>query len=115
LQNELEAAQVEYEGLQAEYDDLYTVLEETASTIDSAYVYHSIVISLLGPAVTGDILTSPETIAAVGDIVEQAGDEDLQEKFDAWSANAWNKSLAYELLWRAQVKLEEIVFEQVFS
>jgi len=132
LQNELDSAIVEYrdlqteyddldgefaivvaecEGLQAEYDDLDAVLEETASAIDSAYVYHSIVVELLGPAVTGDTLTDPETIAAVGDLVEEAGDEDLQEKFDAWSASAWNRSLAYELLWYAQVKLEEIIFE----
>jgi outer membrane murein-binding lipoprotein Lpp len=132
LQNELDAVVAEYEGLQTEcndlngkltevmagyeslqteYDDLNAILEETGSAIASAYVYHSIVIELLGPAVTGDALTGSETINAVGDLVKEAGDEGLQEKFDAWSANASNRSLAYELLWYAQVKLEEIVFE----
>jgi len=125
LQNELVAAISEYEFLQAEYDDcssvleegatefgdLNVMLEEVASAIDSGQVYHSIVIELLGPAVTGDGLTAPETADAVRDLVEEAGDDGLQEKFDAWSASPWNKSLAYELLWYAQVKLEEVVFE----
>lgn len=99
------------EGLQDEHDDLNGVLEETVSTIDSAYVYNSIVIELLGPAVTGDDLAAPETINAVRDLVEEAGNEALQEKFDAWSANPWSRSLAYELLWYTQVRLEEIVFQ----
>lgn len=125
LQNELDAAIAEYEYLQAEYDDcsaileegaaeyddLNAVLEKMASEIDSAGVYHSIVIELLGPAVTGDALTAPETKAAVGYLVDEAGDEDLQKRFDAWSANTWSRPLAYELLWYAQVKLEEIVFQ----
>jgi hypothetical protein len=125
LQNELDAAIAEYEYLQAEYDDcsavleegaaeyddLNAVLEKVASDIDSAYVYHSIVIELLGPAVTGDDLNAPETKAAVGYLVDEAGDEGLQERFDAWSASTWNRALAFELLGYAQVKLEKIVFE----
>jgi cell division protein FtsB len=125
LQNELDAAIAENEFLQAEYDECSSVLEEgttefgdlnvkldeVASAIDSGHVYHSIVIELLGPAVTGDGLTAPETVNAVRDLVEEAGDDGLQEKFDAWSVSPWNKSLAYELLWYAQVKLEEVVFE----
>jgi outer membrane murein-binding lipoprotein Lpp len=125
LQGELDATVAEYENLQAEYDDLDAALEEgaaeyddlvatlekVASDIDGAHVYHSIVVELLGPAITGDALTAPETVAAVGDLVEEAGDENLQEKFDAWSASAWDRSLAYDLLWYAQVKLEELVFE----
>ena len=111
LQAEYDYCSAVLEEVAAEYDDLNTFLDELASAIDSAHVYHSIVIELLGPAVTGDTLTASETIAAVGDLVEEAGDEGLQEKFDAWSANAWNRSLAYELLGYAQVKLEKIVFE----
>jgi len=95
----------------AEYDDLNAVLEKVVSDIDSAYVYHSIVVGLLGPAVTGDDLNAPETKGAVELLVVQAGDDGLQEKFDAWSASTWNRSLAYELLWYSQVKLEKIVFE----
>lgn len=125
LQNELDAAIAEYEYLQAEYDDLDAILEEgaaeyddltavldkVASNIDSASVYHSIVIELLGPAVTGDALNEPAVRNAVGYLVDEAGDEGLQQRFDAWSARTWDRALAYELLWYAQVKLEEMVFQ----
>lgn len=125
LQSDLDTAITAYQDLQteyddcsavleegaAEYDDLNTFLDKVASDIDSAHVYHSIVIELLGPAVTGDALNAPETKSAVGYLVDEAGDEGLQERFDAWSASTWNRSLAYQLLWYAQVKLEEMVFE----
>jgi len=125
LQSDLDTAITAYQDLEAEYDycsavleegaaeydDLNAMLEKVASDIDSAYVYHSIVIELLGPAVTGDALNAPETIATVGYLVDEAGDEGLQERFDAWSASTWNRALAYQLLWYAQVKLEEMVFE----
>jgi chromosome segregation ATPase len=84
LNDKLTEVMAGYESLQTEYDDLNAILEETGSAIASAYVYHSIVIELLGPAVTGDALTGSETINAVGDLVKEAGDEGLQEKFDAW-------------------------------
>ena len=125
LQDELDAAVAGYENLQAEYDALDAALEEGAAeydelnaflekatdNIDSAYVYHSIVIELLGPAVTGDALNAPETKTTVELLVDQAGDEGLQKRFDAWSASTWDRSLAFELLGYAQLKLEELVFE----
>jgi hypothetical protein len=42
-------------------------------------VYHSIVVELVLPAITGYALTEPGTTGRVGDLVEKAGDEDLQE------------------------------------
>jgi hypothetical protein len=100
-----------------ELHDSPPVESETGLSNAGSYIFREMwakaidVIELLSPAVTGDALTASETINAVGDLVEEAGDESLQEKFDAWSANAWNRSLAYDLLWYAQVKLEKIVFE----
>jgi regulator of replication initiation timing len=111
LSSELDDGMAEYSALQSDYDDLNVFLDKKNSELDSAYVYHSIVIELLAPAVTGDALTAPETKTAVGYFVEEAADENLQKRFDAWSASTWNRELAYELLWYAQVKLEEMVFE----
>lgn len=139
LQNELDAAQVEYEGLQteyddlqaeykglqteydglqtackdlqAEYDDLTAYLDEAAEALERGNVYHSIVIELILPAVTGDALTEAVTIDKVGYLVDEAGDEGLQERYEAWAKAPWDRGLAGELLWYSLVRYEEIVFE----
>ena len=125
LQDELDAAIAEYEGLQAEYDDLQTwceglqteyddlnaYVDRGAKAINDGSVYHSVVVELLGPAVTGDGLNEPEVKRRVGYLVDEAGDDGLKQRYDAWSASTWNRALAYELLWHAQVELEDIIFE----
>ena len=132
LESELEAAAAEYDGLEAEYedlddemdaliteceslssehDDLVAFVEERTLAHERANAYHAVVIELLGPAVTGDELNAPVVRTAVGYLVEETEDDSLQQRYDAWAASTWNRDLAYQLLWHAQVRLEEIVFE----
>ena len=63
------------------------------------------------PAITGDLLTDSETIAAIGQYVEESGDPELKGKYDAWAANPGDKILAAEMLGHALLKLEELIFD----
>jgi outer membrane murein-binding lipoprotein Lpp len=111
LQAEYDDLQAACDGLQAEYDDLTAYLDEATEAFERGYVYHSIVVELILPAVTGDALTEAVTIDKVGYLVEEAEDEGLQERYEAWAKAPWNRGLAGELLWHSLVRFEEVVFE----
>jgi FtsZ-binding cell division protein ZapB len=66
LQAEYNDLQKEYEGLQSEYDDLVAYLDKVAEALDRGYVYHSFMVELVLPAITGDALTEPGTTGRVG-------------------------------------------------
>jgi DNA repair exonuclease SbcCD ATPase subunit len=124
LENELEAYQSEYDDLNDEYDrllaeaqnvmrdydDLDAQVVDFEYTVEQAGFYKDVVITLLLPAFSGDVLADQTTIDAVGLLVERTGDAELQGKYEAWAADASNRDLAVEILVDALLKMEGLIF-----
>jgi uncharacterized protein YidB (DUF937 family) len=124
LENELTAYQSEYDDLNDEYDsllaeaqnvmrdydDLDAQVVDFEYTVEQAGFYKDVVITLLLPAFSGDVLADQTTIDAVGLLVEKTGDAGLQAKYETWAADASNQDLALEVLVDALLKMEGLIF-----
>ena len=111
FQSEADSLQTECENLQSEYEALDAEVVQYQENLELSYVYQTIVVELLGPAITGDTLTDASTIDAIGDLVEQTGDAELQTKYDAWAQAPSNKELAAEVIIQALLEIEKLIYE----
>jgi len=109
-QSELVATNAAYDSLQADHDDLNTLVEEWKDKLESASVYKQVIVELITPAITGIALTETTTIDKVKSIVDGAEDETLKQKFDDWANAPDDKLLVADLLVYAFLRVEELVF-----
>jgi hypothetical protein len=115
LQDELDAAVVEYDSLYAMCEeteaDCDTIIQELDDALNTNKPYFDILIELTGPAITGDGLTDPLLKSAVETYVMETEDDTLQARYDDWAKSPTNRPMAYALFWYALIQIEENVFE----